>query len=195
MRYYDIDGNQYISVTTMLSLTSDKTFLTEWKKRIGEEKANQISKEACSRGTHLHSKIEDYLNGKEIETDPLFFNIKPKLKHLVPQLMEEVMYSHTLKIAGRVDCIGLYKDTLSVIDFKTSSKTKRKDWITDYFLQATLYSLCYEEMTGIKISQLVILVTSPDECQEFIVQRKDYWKLLQERYKKYQELIKNELNG
>lgn len=190
MRFYEIEKNKkYVSVTSLLGATKDQTFLTEWKKRIGEDEANKITRTAANTGTNLHKKIELYLSGQEdIQSDILFYNILPEIKKIKPQHLEYTVYNHALKIAGTTDCIGYYDDVLSIIDFKSSMKHKRKEWIQDYFLQCTFYSMCFEEMTGHKINQIVVLIASPDECQVFVEDRKHFLLECGQRYVQYKQL-------
>ena len=87
------------------------------------------------------------------------------------------MYSHHLKVAGRVDCIAEYDGKLSIIDFKTSSKLKEESWIKGYFMQCSAYAVMYEERTGIPVSQIVIMIAVESEHpQVFIKKRNDYIK-------------------
>ena len=96
------------------------------------------------------------------------------------------MYSVKLETAGTCDCIAEYKGELSIIDFKTSRKKKKDEWITDYYLQGTAYALMFEEMTGIKINQVVILISGEDgSVGEYIVKTADYTESLNEKLSLY----------
>jgi genome maintenance exonuclease 1 len=91
--------------------------------------------------------------------------------------LEIPLYSHHLKVAGRVDCIAEYDGQLSIIDFKTSSKLKEESWIKGYFMQCSAYAVMYEERTGIPVSQIVIMIAVDSEHpQVFIKKRNDYIK-------------------
>ena len=72
--------------------------------------------------------------------------------------VEIPLFSDLLRVAGTTDCIAEYNGKLSVIDFKTSRKPKKEEWIDDYYMQTFAYKLMFEEMTGIEIKQVVILV-------------------------------------
>jgi genome maintenance exonuclease 1 len=190
-RHYSINGKKYVSVTTMLSATADKSFLVEWKKRVGETEAKRIVKESCNKGTALHKEVELYLKDGQEGTSVHYKQIAPLLANIKPICFEETLYSDVLGVAGRVDCIGYYKDVLSIIDFKTSRTMKRREWITDYFLQCTSYSLCIEDMFGDQVPQIVVLMVTEDERKEFIENRSSYIPILAERLKVYRLLQQN----
>ncbi len=174
-RYYVTTGGEtYPSVTTVLDSMTDKSSLFEWRKRIGEAEANKISRRAANRGTALHLTCEKYLLGEEINfeeemptTNALFAQAKEELDSKVDNIycIEKPLVSNKLKVAGRVDLIAEYEDDIAVIDFKTSDKTKRKDWIENYFLQASLYSYMFWEMTGIPVKKIVIAICVESETK------------------------------
>lgn len=169
-RYYTlVDGTRLPSVTTVIG-QQKKAAILEWRNRVGEEEANRISKQASSRGTNVHTICENYLNNnadfsKGAMPDALecFVSIKPHLNKIDNiQYQECALWSKQLGMAGRVDCIAEYEGELSVIDFKTSSRVKSKDQIEDYFWQTAAYALMYEEMIGIPINNLVIIMAVTD---------------------------------
>ena len=169
-RYYTLeDGTRLPSVTTVLG-AQKKQAIFEWRKRVGEEEANRISKHATSRGTNVHTICENYLNNKVdymkgIMPDALeyFLSIKPYLNKINNIHYQEcALWSKQLGMAGRVECIAEYEGELAVIDFKTASRAKSRDSIMDYFWQTTAYSLMYEEMIGRPINRLVIIMAVKD---------------------------------
>jgi len=180
-RYYVTpEGNKYPSVTTVLSAYNKKAIF-EWRKRIGEEEANRISKQASSRGTRIHSLCEYYLANKQPEFKSphdleLFNSFKPVLHRINNIYAQEIrMYSDHLRIAGTVDCIAEFDRKLSVIDFKTARKPKREEDIENYFMQATAYAIMFEERFGIPVNRTVIAVAvDEDEPQVFINKRDSY---------------------
>ena len=196
VRLYETpEGNKYPSITTVLSVRN-KQGLVEWRKRVGDEVANHISRTAAARGTKVHHMCEDYLNNMESEWPEKF---KEHKKNFLPyclftQLKEKVLcnvnniyaqeaglYSDKYKVAGRVDCIAEYKGTLSIIDFKTSTKEKNDEWNESYYIQGSAYAEMFEERTGIEISQVVILVVTEDgTVQEFIKDKQEYLNRLSE---------------
>ena len=164
-RRYFVEGNAYPSVTTVIGEMKKKSIL-EWRRKVGEEEANSISKRATTRGNKCHKLAEDYLSNKPLDryrddvlSLGLFHQIRPyidKINNI--HALEESLYSHTLKLAGRVDCIAEYDNELAIIDFKTSTKFKREEWIQDYFSQETAYAIMFQELTGLKVKQLVTII-------------------------------------
>lgn len=168
-RFYTTpEGNVYPSVTTVLSNDdSKKEWLQQWKAALGA-KADKEVQRATERGTAVHEMVEKYLNndpncsvGYANEHKRLFLQLRLFLAKISDiEMQEAALWSDTLQIAGRVDCIGKYNGVLSVIDFKTSTKDKDRSKIGDYFLQTTAYALMFEERYGIKIDQAVIIMAS-----------------------------------
>jgi len=181
-RYYVTPtGEKHPSITTVLSILSKKAIM-EWRKRVGEEEANKISTQAARRGTNVHQMCEDYLNNKPYineKTMPvdkqMFATLKPFLDSHINNIhtQEATLYSDYLGVAGRVDCIAEFDGRLSVIDFKTSRKLKKKEWISNYFQQASAYCVMYEERTGIPVDQIVILIAVDDEEPQVFIEKRD----------------------
>lgn len=182
-RYFTPEGNAYPSITTVLSILS-KAGIMEWRRRVGEEAANKISKQASTRGTAVHKLAEDYIDNVEhwskgaMPANIASFNdIKTILDERLNNVwfQEEFLYSDRLKCAGQVDCIAEFDGQLSIVDFKTSRKPKKEEWITAYFIQAAFYAAAFYERTGIPIKQGVILITvDGSEPQVFKVNTYDY---------------------
>ena len=182
-RFYNVDGELFPSVTTVLS-TLSKDGILAWRNRVGEEEANRIMRQAATRGTKAHKMWEEYLRN-----DPDFHkgampNVVALFKQLQPWLDRNIdhiygneipLYSKALKAAGRCDCVASVNGRPAIIDFKTSSKQKNKDWIENYFLQVSTYALMVEEMYGLKIEDAYILVAVEDDRpQSFPIRTKDY---------------------
>ena len=163
-RYYTVNGRPMVSITSVTSWYNKQIFI-DWRKRIGEDEANRITKRATSRGTATHSLIENHLLNKEVEFDKpspkmLFLQSKETLKNINNiYALEESLYSEELGVAGTVDCIAEYNGELSIIDFKTAEKPKKRDWIENYFVQAAAYACMFFERTGIPVKKLVIIMT------------------------------------
>jgi genome maintenance exonuclease 1 len=181
-RYYVTpDGNHYPSVTTVIGETTDKSSLIEWRKRVGEAEANRISGQAATRGTAVHKMCEDYLNNIDPYKDQMPSNVDTfnSLKDVIDthignvHCQEAPLYSNFLQVAGRVDCIAEYDNKLSIIDFKTSRKPKRAEWIQGYFMQTSAYAVMYEEMTEIPINQLVVLIAVDNDWPQVFIERRD----------------------
>ena len=164
-RRYLVDGAMWPSVTTVIGHSKKKAIL-EWRNKVGEEEANKISKRASTRGNKCHKLCELYLENKSItkyKDDPLsmglFYQIKPYLDSIDNiHALEAPLCSSLLKMAGRVDCIAEYNGELALIDFKTSTKYKREEWIHDYFAQETAYAIMFQELTGLIPKKLVTII-------------------------------------
>ena len=187
-RYYVTpQGNQYPSITTILS-NRNKKGLMEWRKRVGNDVATYISTKSATRGTHVHTMCEDYLNNKDVSETPflphtLFKQLRDKSLHNINTIhaQECALYSDKYQVAGRVDCIAEYDGKLSIIDFKTSTKERTDEYNENYYIQAAAYAEMFEEQTGTPIEQIVILVVTEDGVvQEFVNNKYDYIPLLVE---------------
>ena len=179
-RYYEnSNGSRFPSITTVLGQTKDMTKLMEWKKRVGEEEANRISRKATTHGTKFHKECERYLLNEDFEHSLLFRAVRPTLDRIISvKCLETVLYSEYLGVAGTVDCIAGMDGELSVIDFKTSRTTKKEEWIDDYFIQAAFYFYAFYERTKILPSNTKIIVTTNDgKVQEFTQSARNnkYW--------------------
>jgi ATP-dependent exoDNAse (exonuclease V) beta subunit len=184
-RYYSVEGKSYPSITSVLSSDPKKRkSLAEWRKRVGEKEANKISGQASRRGTAVHQICEDYLNNKPEyingampDSVEMFSSLRPILdKSLgVINAQEVALFSHRLGIAGRVDCIAEWDDTLSIIDFKTSNKPKRVEWIDDYFMQCAGYAAMYYEMTDIPIKDVVVAIMVAGEEPQIFKEKVANW--------------------
>ena len=181
-KYLDPEGNTYPSITTVLSILS-KDAIMAWRKRVGEEEANRISRIASNRGTKIHTVLEkyvdnnpDYLEGVMPHNIQTFKDIQPIVDSALNKVyaQEVPLYSKHLGVAGRVDCVGQWNGIDSIIDWKTSRKTKKKEWISGYFMQATAYAIMWEERTGIPIKQLVVAIAG-DEGPQVFVEDRDNW--------------------
>jgi len=180
--YVTPDGKKYPSITTVLSNYNKKS-IYEWRKRVGEQEANKISTKASRRGTKVHKLCEDYLNNEKnifegytpdnIEMFKSIQNILDDIEIVYTQ--ETTLFSHHLKTAGRVDCVGKFRGKKCIIDFKTSSKPKKKEWIDNYFMQGSGYSVMWEEMTGIPISNIAIIIAVDQNEPQVFMEKRDNW--------------------
>jgi len=193
--YTDGKGVKYPSVTTVTSLlTRDQIKL--WRERVGEETANKISSRAARRGTQFHSLVEDYLRKEkeyiefeDVMQEAQFKGIQPVLDEIIPIALEAPLYSESLKMAGRVDCVGLFDNVLSIIDFKTSSKFKTEEMAKPWYHQMTAYAIMVEELTGKPIEEVTALVCMEDgNFQLFTADPKDYVESLYGLRKQYHTL-------
>lgn len=182
-KYQCPDGVSYPSVTTVLSILSEDA-IRAWRKRVGEVEANKISHRAATRGTAVHSIIEDYINNKEDYTEGYMPNVIENFKDVKGILDERIgkvyaqevpLYSSHLGLAGRVDCVAEFDGVLSIVDFKTSRKLKKKEWIEGYFIQESAYAVMWEERTGIPIVNLVTIISVDGEEAQVFKEHRDNW--------------------
>ena len=170
VRYYDTPDGTLISITTLLKNFTPEGIL-EWRKAVGEEVANEVMRAAADRGSKVHKIIENCLSNKP-ENDlvgnygelaaRMFSQMVPALDKIDRiRALEKGLYSTRFGIAGRVDCIAEYDKELTVIDFKTSTR-KRDERNETHLVQASFYSLAWEERTGEKVNQIAILTTTED---------------------------------
>jgi len=188
LRFYEApNGNKYPSITTVLGKQPGKQKgLQAWRDRIGHEAAGIISGKAARRGTAFHNICEDYLNNQDISDHKgknflswcMFGEVRDYLDKSINTivLQETNMFSDKYKVAGRTDCIAEYdNDGLAVIDFKTTTTPKKREWIDDYFIQCSAYAFMFEEHTGISVPNVVIIIVAEDgEVQIYKEKSTDY---------------------
>lgn len=177
--YLTPTGKKYPSVTSVMSLHSRQAIM-EWRSKVGAEEANRVSKRASRRGTSLHLLCEKYLLGEPVQPSmfdiEMFNSIKPFLNRIDNiHCLETPLFSHHLEVAGTVDCIAEFDGKLSIIDFKTSAKEKRKEWISGYFMQTAAYAVMFEEMTGIPINRTVIIMGVDAGEPQLFIEKRDTW--------------------
>jgi hypothetical protein len=204
-RFYEIEGKNYPSVTTVLNIRKSEG-LKQWRNNVGNEVANWEMRRAANRGKATHTLVEEYLKGETpSERGVLPLGLFKLLKPYVDQInnvhcLETIMYSHKLTIAGQVDCVAEYNGELSVIDFKTANKAREEGWIDNYFLQTTAYAVMFEEIFKKPIKQIVVLIAAEDGTVNcFKKEKKDFieplGKAIEDFYKYYEELNKGKVKS
>lgn len=200
--YATPDGTKVPSVTTILDKTKplEKIIaLQNWKKRVGEEKAQQIVTEAAGRGTRMHKYLEDYVtNGilNEPGTNPYSHQSHKMAKTIIDEGLKHVNEVWGVEVplyfpglyAGTTDGCGLHLNEESILDYKQTNKPKKEEYIEDYYLQLTAYALAHNEVHGTNIRKGVVLmcVRPPEispglwgntQYQEFILtpDKFSYW--------------------
>jgi hypothetical protein len=197
VRYYKIPiKEQLLKLVSITSVISNykKEFFNQWRKRVGVEEADKITRKATSRGTDMHTLVENYLyNIPELPTvqplsKHLFYIAKPTLDRINNiYALEGSLYSEFLGIAGTVDCIAEFDGELSIIDFKTSAKPKPREWIEGYFVQCCAYACMLHEMTGLSVKKFVIIMACENGDVEVYEERdkEKYIRLLVKYIKKF----------
>ena len=188
IRLYNLPDGQWVPSITSVTSFYNRQIFADWRKRVGIEEANRITRKATARGTDFHLVCQDYLENKELSwenyqplTKFMFHHAKPYLDKINNiHAIERTLYSEYLGLAGRVDCIAEYEGELAVIDFKTSGKIKPEKWLENYFVQEMFYASAYYELTQIPVVKLITIMVTPEgEVKVFDKRNKsDYIKLL-----------------
>lgn len=200
LRYYKTPTNKkLVSITTVIS-NYKKEFFNDWRKRVGLEEAEKITKRATSRGTDFHTLVENYLYNKDLppvqELSEFLFDVaRPELDRINNiRALEGALYSEILGIAGTVDAIAEFDGELAIVDFKTSAKPKPRQWIEGYFVQCAAYSAMLYELTGIPVKKFVIIMACENgEC--VIYQERDKEKYLKLLIKYIEKFLKDRLGA
>jgi hypothetical protein len=203
VRYYKVpDDEELLKLVSITSVTShiNREIFINWRKKVGEDEAQRITKAATSRGTDMHSLVENYLDNKDLPpvapmADFLFKIAKTELNRINNiYALEGSLYSKQLGIAGTVDCIAEYNGELSIIDFKTSKKPKPREWIEHYFVQCMAYGCMLYELTGISVKKLVIIMACENgEC--VVYEEYDKSKYIKLLSKYIREFVRDKLNA
>tara|TARA_R110002096_G_scaffold51455_1_gene134497 strand:+ start:457 stop:1092 length:636 start_codon:yes stop_codon:yes gene_type:complete len=193
LRFYKSPNDKWLPSVTTVTGWSKRDFFKEWRTKPG----NLAESRRClTRGNELHQIIEDYINNKEDifkakqpHNIELFNQLKPELHRIDNIYAQEVpLWSENVGLAGRVDCVAEFDGELSIIDFKGSTKTKKEEWIENYFRQATAYAIMFQEKTGIEIKNIVIMVACENgDNQIFIKKPINYVKGLYDDIKTFYE--------
>ena len=197
VRYYSVpDEDELLRLVSITSVTShfNKEIFVNWRKKVGNEEADRITKAATTRGTDMHTLTEHYLKNDQVlpEVPPIsdfLFKISKGELNKIDNIhsLEGALYSKQLGIAGTVDCIAEYDGELSIIDFKTSKKPKPREWIEHYFVQAMAYGCMLYELKNISVKKLVIIMACENgECVVYEEYNKaKYIKLLDKYIRKF----------
>ena len=182
-KYLSPQGKAYPSITTILSILS-ADHIREWRKSVGEEEANRVSRVAAGRGTSVHALVERFLDNQELDlskempnASSAFKSIRGILENRVNniRLQEKPLYSDHLGVAGRVDLVAEFDGKLAIIDIKTSSRVKTAEDIESYFMQEAAYAIMFEERTGIPVSRLVTIMTVDFHEALIFNEHRDNW--------------------
>lgn len=190
-RKYNTPSGKLPSVTTILSATKPKESkekLENWRRRVGNLEATKITTEAANVGTILHSCLEHWALGKEYDPGNNLIHRQAKQmaekikENIFPNITEiwgsEINLYYPDLYAGTTDLIGLWNGNPSIMDFKQTNKPKKIEYVTDYFLQLTAYSLAHNEIYGTDIKEGHIIMCSRDlQFQQFDLtpENFNYW--------------------
>jgi len=188
-RYATPDGEKLPSVTTILDATKSeesKKALMEWRKRVGVQKAQEITTEAAGRGTRMHKWLEDYIKTgalNEPGSNPYSLQSHKMAQSIINQGLSkcsewwgtEVPLYYPKIYAGTTDLVGIHDNDESIMDHKQTNKPKKREWIEDYFVQLAAYANAHNEVHGTKIRKGVIFMCSAaNEYQEFILEGTEF---------------------
>jgi genome maintenance exonuclease 1 len=178
-RMYDFGGVKLPSVTTILSMTKDQKFLTEWKQKVGVEKAEQIKNHSSIRGTSMHKFLESHITGKGYDDLSPIGNESRPMAHKIIEIGlapvdeyfgSEIMLHYPGLYAGSTDLVCMHNGQEAIVDFKQSNKPKKEEWVQDYYLQIAAYAMAHDYVHGSKIEKGVIMMCTPDlYYQEFVL--------------------------
>ena len=188
-RYATPDGEKLPSVTTVLDATKSeesKKALQEWRKRVGHQKAQEITTEAAGRGTRMHKWLENYVktgatgepgsNPYSLQSHQMAQSIIQKGMHKCTEYWGTEVPLYFPKVyAGTTDLVGLHDGAEAIMDHKQTNKPKKREWIEDYFVQLAAYANAHNEVHGTKIRKGVIFMCSAaNEYQEFIIEGEEF---------------------
>jgi genome maintenance exonuclease 1 len=197
-RFYNTPCGPLPSITTVLG-SEVKPAIQNWRNALGEAEANRRTKRASDRGSAVHAMIENYLKNEQQDSSAYSHNDVAQFNSLrlhlnkinVVHAQEIPLWSESLGVAGRVDCIGEYNGIPAIIDFKTSNNPKTEAMIQDYFMQTTAYAIMVYEMYGIEISNVVILMAVENDLVPLVFKKQiyPYVEPLQERISKFYDKL------
>lgn len=201
-RFYSVSDKRAPSVTTILNITKSeesKTALEEWRKRKGQAVADQITKEASSRGTRMHSYLEDWIKSDVLRshgTNPYSKQSRQMAEQIINNALVnmnefwgcEVNLHFDTIYAGTTDLVGVYKNSPCIVDFKQSNKLKKREYISDYFYQLVSYAQAHDRMFGTNIKHGVVLMCTQDfHFQEFELSGNEFDKFVSGWWHKVEE--------
>jgi len=197
--YETPDGERIPSVTTILSATKDMTHLIEWKKRVGEAKAQQITTEAASVGTGLHANLERFLCNEQRQpgNNPI---------HIKANAMADVIIEYGLKYvdevwaieqslyykglySGTTDLVCVYKGNPCIADYKQTNRPKKAEWVEDYYLQLMAYIMAHNNTYGTDMREgHIFMVSRGDDGMKPGGEVYQQFDLLPQDFNKYQDM-------
>ena len=198
-RFYRVNDALLPSVTTALKILSEEA-IAEWRAKVGEEEANRVSSKASTQGNIVHNLMEQYVLNEEPDTHKLAYHHIEMFRGLQQQVdqhlgrvfgVEQRLYSEVLGVAGTADLLAEWDGVPSVIDYKTSNKPKRLEWINGYLQQSACYSFMAYERARLHLPQVVILIacSSTGEVQTFKANAREHLDLAVDTITRFNEKI------
>ena len=188
-RYATPDGEKLPSVTTILDATKSeesKQALQNWRKRVGAQKAQEITTEAAGRGTRMHKWLENYVKTGatgDPGSNPYSIQSHQMAQSIIAQGLvkcneywgTEVPLYFPKVYAGTTDLCGIHDSSEAIMDHKQTNKPKKREWIDDYFVQLAAYANAHNEVHGTKIRKGVIFMCDPTSAyQEFVIEGSEF---------------------
>lgn len=200
--YLTPEGNKYPSVSTAIGW-HNRGAIAAWRKRVGKAEATKVTTRAAAHGTKVHKICEHYLDNNDDykkDVNPVNLEAFNKIRKVIDAQVKDVygleipLYSDYLQVGGRCDLACQFGDKNTIVDFKTSAKNKRIEWITNYFEQAACYAVMAEERTGVCFPQIAIIIASNEsnQAQLFVKKRDDYVESAREKILSYIDAHKTE---
>src|SRR5210317_1522238 len=156
-RFYEVDGKNYPSITTVLNIRK-KDGLAEWRKNVGEGAANWEMGRAARRGKATHTLVEQYIKGetpseRSVLPIGLFKLLKPYVDqinniHLLETTAYAMMYEEIFKTPIEQIVILLAAEDGSVACYKK----EKKDYVDSLGKAIEDFYKYYEEKNKGKVS-------------------------------------------
>lgn len=184
-RQYMTPGGGLPSVTTILSATTDKTALLEWRKRLGDEEADLQSRQAAGIGTIMHGYLEDHIAARprESKSNIIYKMARSMADTIIGRGLAQVddVWGYEVNLyypglyAGTADLVGTHRGIPAVMDYKNTKKMKKREWISNYFLQLVAYSMAHNQLFGTTIDYGVIfMVSRENDYKEFYLEGAEF---------------------
>ena len=194
--FYRTPSNRlFPSVSEMLNKTApsgDNYSLNRWRQEQGEQVADHISREARDEGTLTHDAMDRYLNNKPVNHLPLtvrahFMQLADLVQDVEYVYATEIeLFSDAMQMGGTCDGVGVIDGLNTVFDYKTKRSVQKESYLELYCLQMTSYSRMWTELTGMKIDQIVLFIsTKPGFSQVFVRKPEEFEDRLSQRIKQF----------
>ncbi len=182
-KYLDADGRwPLLSASKVSQAADDPEGLMHWFAPHGRA-AYKMRDDAADTGTAVHDAIEAHIHGDTFPgPDEIIVGAPDAVgaanafahflrweesrgQRLAYRATEIPMLSDTLFVGGTVDMVAESDDGLEVIDWKTSSRTRRS-----HVIQVAIYALLWEELRGdiVTSGSVLQLPKTPDGHAKYL---------------------------